>query len=115
MAGWNWLTDGFDLNSAVQGSLALLLIVLFATDRILTKGQHQRRVDDISINHGKLIVEKDLRYAEMKESRDYYREARMVERDRADAVTEKLGLIVTEYAELTNHLLEALPKVGEKK
>lgn len=115
MTGWEWLTNGFNLNSAVQGSLAVVLIILFATDRILTKGQHLRRVADIVGNHDKLIAEKEARLQDMRESRDYYREARMVERDRADAVTEKLGIVVTEYAELTNHLLESLPKVGETK
>lgn len=115
MTGWEWLTNGFNLNSAIQGGLAVTLIILFATDRILTRGQHQRRVNDIVTNHDKLIAEKDLRYQEMKESRDYYREARVTERDRADKVTEKLGEVVTEYAELTNHLLEALPRVGDTK
>lgn len=116
-----WVTTGFSLNSIVQALGLLSLAVLFASDRIITKGQHLRRVDDLKAaqtaeiaalkaHHAELVVEKDDHYEEMKGSRDYYRQARLEERDRAETVTDALAELAGEYAKVTNHLLESLPK-----
>lgn len=100
---WAW----FFQNITVQGTLNItglvLLVVLFSRDLILTKGQHERRVADIKSGYdlrieelnaahkaeldGKdarysdMFAEKVERYAEMKESRNYYRDGRRLERD----------------------------------
>lgn len=100
---WAW----FFQNITVQGTLNItglvLLVVLFSRDLILTKGQHERRVADIKsgydlrieelnaahkaeldgkdARYGDMLSEKVERYAEMKESRNYYRDGRRLERD----------------------------------
>jgi len=107
---WQWFME----NITVQGSLNIaglaLLVVLFSRDLILTRGQHERRVLDITGNYEKRLAEnaafhgsaleamktahaealagKDARYSdlqarydEMKESRNYYRASRLQEKD----------------------------------
>jgi hypothetical protein len=116
-----WATTGFSLNSIIQALGLVSLALLFASDRIITKGQHMRRIGDLNAahaaeitalktHHTELVTEKDAHYGEMKESRDYYRQARLEERDRAENVTDALAELAGEYAKVTNHLLESLPK-----
>jgi hypothetical protein len=109
---WQWFSE----NVTVQGSLNIagltLLVILFSRDLILTKGQHERRVADLNTSHAAelkakddryndvvaekdarladMVAEKDERYREMKESRNYYRDARLNEQSRVREVTEQL-------------------------
>lgn len=108
----DWAAWGATWSPIVNLTGLSLLVILFATDRVLTKGQHNRRVADIEKAHAELMAEKDKNYAELKESRDYYRSARIVERDRADRVTDQLA-DVAELARLSNHLLESLNEAAK--
>lgn len=92
-------------NATIQGTINIaglsLLVILFSRDLILTKGQHERRVADLNKSHAAelqakddryndMIAEKIERYVEMKESRNYYREARSNEQDRSRTLTDQL-------------------------
>ena len=115
---------------AVGNALGVgLLAFLFANDRILTRGQHERRTSDKQAAHDLIVANlkdahelalreltghyatlsgvKDLAYSEVKESRDYYRAARIEERDRADKVTDQLAES-TELGKLATHLLASM-------
>lgn len=87
------------------------------------KEAHKREVDSIKQSareqllgavehHSNLIAEKDARYAELKDSRDYYRKARIEERDRADAATEQL-LDSVEVAKASMQALTALDEAAK--
>ncbi len=71
------------------------------------KAQHADAVKALTTYHAEVLTERDGRYAELKQSRDYYREARIVERDRADKVTDQLAEAL-ELARLNTHLLQSL-------
>jgi len=132
---WQW----FMANVTIQGTVNILglslLVILFSRDLILTKGQHERRVADISKNyfdranereaaHDEAMLAKDeryadllTRYAEMKESRDYYRQSRIQEQDGKDKVVSALiesnkGLHVAARA-LAAFDQAALPRSGD--
>lgn len=124
---WGWFLQ----NVTVQGTLNItglvLLVILFSRDLILTKGQHLRRIEDLEKGHGVLLAEiaraheaeiaamqarfDDVvrqmteRYAEMKESRDYYREARIT-------VQEKNGVLVDQLVESNGALQVAARAFG---
>lgn len=120
---WTWLSASIPAGAVVNGLGLLSLAALFASDRILTKGQHTRRVADIEAAHAKeleardeyhaaIVTLKDEAYAELKTSRDYYREARIEERNRADKVTDQLAE-VAELARLSTHLLASFDEAAK--
>ncbi|MDQ2690357.1 MAG: hypothetical protein M3Y29_08805 [Chloroflexota bacterium] len=76
------------------------------------KAQHAEAVKALTTYHAEVLAERDERYGELKESRDYYREARIVERDRADKVTDQLAEAL-ELARLNTHLLESLDEAAK--
>ena len=120
---WDWLTQ----TSPAQVFTSLgagTIVVLFVTDRLLTKGQHERRIKDLNTQHDNEIknlnhfhelelAEKDHRTQDFKESRDYYREAMETERARADSSTDQLQDISGELTRLSNHLVSTFKEVGE--
>ncbi|WOF23855.1 hypothetical protein N8K70_04005 [Microbacterium betulae] len=85
------------------------LAILFATDRVMTKGQHTRRVADLTAHHNRELATQAGILAEMRESRDYYRQARLEERARADAATDRLA----ESVEVAKASLQALQALDE--
>lgn len=102
----------------------LTITALFAFDRILTRGQHLRRMADKDAAHGAEVAElqrhfdeltavKDRAYGELEGSRDYYRNARIEERTRAEKVTDQLA-ITTEAATRLAHELVAAYETVEK-
>lgn len=113
-----------------------LLAFLFANDRILTRGQHDRRTADKQAAHDLIVGNlkeahasalselglhfvtlsgvKDVAYSEVKESRDYYRAARLEERDRADKVTDQLAES-NELGKLATHLLRSFNELADDK
>lgn len=120
---WSWLSASLPAGAVVNGLGVGALAVLFASDRVLTKGQHLRRVADITTANSLAIAElgkhyeelaasKDEAYRELKESRDYYRDARIEERNRADKVTDQLAE-VAELARLTTHLLTSFDEAAK--
>lgn len=110
---WDWMATNIPASTAINGFGLGVLAILFATDRILTKGQHTRRVADIEKGHTLVLAEKDRAYSEMRESRDYYRQARIEERDRAETVTEKLAEVVAENSKTTLRFAEAIQEAKE--
>ncbi len=105
---WSWFLANVTLQGTVNVAGLALLVVLFSRDLILTRSQHERRVADIVKNYDERSAEREAahddamqakddryadlmaRYAEMKESRDYYREARLQEPDGKREVVEAL-------------------------
>lgn len=114
---WSW----FYTQVSVQGVLNItgltLLVILFSRDMILTKGQHERRVADLTKakddRYADMVREKDSRiedilrntgerYTDMRDSRDAYRDTadELENRNRTltDAVVESnrsLGVAAT--------------------
>jgi hypothetical protein len=131
---WDWFTSTTPAGAVVSGVGVAAFVMAILTDRLMTKGQHDRRVADIIIardkivtaleaahaaaiaelvrHHDNLAAVKELAYNELKASRDYYRQARLEERDRADKVTDQLAE-VAELAKLTTHLLSSLDEVAK--
>lgn len=137
MSPWEWITTTTSVETLFTtlglGSLA----ILFATDRILTKGQHLRqiqalvkaqdervadmveaheqRIADLSAHHTRELVEKDSRIADVIESRDGWKEAARLERERADKVTAAFTDVagaVTDIQHVLESLDRALPSPG---
>lgn len=106
-----WLTPS-TFESVLQLGGLTLLAFLFATGRILTKGQHEQRVADLvkyadaekeasdanhtrelqqmAAHHLEVMGEKDRRFDGMKESRDAWRDTARVQTERADQATMQL-------------------------
>lgn len=88
---WEWVTSTATVDSILTTLGLSALAFLFARDLILTKAQHLRRVSDLMEHHARELAEKDLRIADIRESRDGYKEAARVERERADKATDSVG------------------------
>lgn len=112
---WGYLASTLPAGAVVNGVGLLSLAALFAGDRILTIGQHKRRIADLETAyaaelaardryHADIVSLKDDAYAELKVSRDFYREARDEERARAAKVTDQLSE-VADLAKLSTRLL----------
>lgn len=122
MSVWEWISTTTTIDS-IFSTLGLgALAVLFATNRILTRGQHETRIADLKAHHERELKQKDATYNAMKEadataysemraSRDYYRGARFEEKARADRATEQL-LETNEIARAATHALTALSEVA---
>lgn len=119
-----WVTLGTSIGPLVNALGIGALAVLFATDRILTIGQHKRRVTDIleaqkltlielKEHYDELAGEKDRAYGELKESRNYYRDARLEEKARADKVTNQLANGFEEFGKLSTHLLGSITELAK--
>jgi hypothetical protein len=111
---FQWLAESLPAGAIVNGLGLGALAILFAGDRILTRGQHERRVADIVKGHDAVLAEKATQLADMRESRNYYRDARLEERGRADEVTGKLAELAQENGQLVAQLLEAVKKAGTR-
>lgn len=102
---WAWVSGTLSVSDIIQGSGLALIVILFATRRILTIADHRSRIEDLEKCHAAVVKEKDSRYAEMRESLDYWQEAHGEERagrEKSEAGLRELGL---EHAQLSNHLL----------
>lgn len=89
------------------------------------KGAHQRTLDQMTASHAAAVAEivrhhadldrvKDEAHAETRQSRDYYRAARIAEADRADAATDKLAEFV-EVAKVNMKMLGAIDEAARVK
>lgn len=119
---WEWITTTTSVDSIVSTLGLGALAVLFATNRIWTIGQVNARIADLKEHqerellqkdaaYDSMVAEKDARYAEMKESRDYYRGARLEERGRVERLTDQL-FESNETARAAVHALTALGEVA---
>lgn len=106
---WEWVTT----TSSVDALLTTLglgsLAILFATDRIITKGQHLRRVADLVAHHDRERAAEALRVADLIESRDGWKEAARIERERADLATASVGEMADTLRGI-QHVLESLDR-----
>jgi len=73
------------------------------------KAQHALEVGNLTTYHLSIIGGKDERYAELRESRDGFRAATRIERERADKVTSTLA----EFGELGKLAVHALTAIDE--
>lgn len=129
---WAYLSATIPAGALINGLGLGAMAILFATDRILTKGQHLRRVADLvsayakaetamllahaneltarDRYHSAILAEKEKALGLVVESRDGYKIATEKERDRADRATTALGEF-KELGELATHLLRSLDEV----
>lgn len=107
---WEWITTTTPASSVFTTFGLGVLAVLFATDRILTKGQHTRRAADLVAFHERELIEKDQRIADMKESRNGWREVALREREIRETVTKALVESSTDALIDVKHVLESLDK-----
>lgn len=112
-----WFAETVNVNAIINGLGLGALAFLFATDRILTKGQHERRVADLERAHQKRIEDKDAAHAsivsDLRDARDHFREGRDIERDRAEAATTVAAELARENAAIAQQLVAAIRGAGE--
>lgn len=77
------------------------------------KAAHSAAIAEIVNHHAQLVAVKDTQYAELKESRNYYRQARLAEADRADKATDQLAEVV-EVVKANVQLLDAFDKAVQE-
>lgn len=115
---WEWITTTASVDSLLTTFGLGALAFLFARDLILTKGQHLRRVHDIVAahelritdllaHHVRELAEKDSRLTDLGDSRDGWKEAARLERERADKATAAVGDMADSLHGI-QHVIEAL-------
>jgi hypothetical protein len=120
---WDWVGGTLSVSDVISGSGLALIVTLFATRKILTIADHRARVADLEKYYAALLKEKDdsasalgaakdVRYDELKESRDYWREAHNDQRTRAEKAEDGVRELGVEYAQLSNHLLGSIEQAA---
>lgn len=115
---WDWVSTSTSVDSLLTTFGGVVLAFLFARDLIITKAQHLRRVADIVAAHeervadlvafhARELAEKDARIADVTVSRDQWKEAARLERDRADKATAAVGEMAPAVLGI-QHVLESL-------
>ncbi|QDP45529.1 hypothetical protein SEA_FUZZBUSTER_45 [Microbacterium phage FuzzBuster] len=118
MNPWEWITTSIPAGAALSGVGVGAFVTAILTDRLFTRGQHLRRVADLNAHHerellrlnehhARELAEKDARMADLRESRDGYKEAAAIERERADTATATVGEIHTTL-EAVLHVMQSL-------
>jgi len=120
MNGWEWFAATFPAGALVSGGGVGVFVTAILTDRLFTKGQHLRIVNDLKAhhereraidaeNHARELAEKDARLADLRESRDGYKEATAIERERADVATKSLGELAPTMGSML-HVMQSLDR-----
>lgn len=138
MNPWEWFSTTMPAGALVSGVGVSVFVVAILTDRLMTQAQHLRRVADIVAAHAAVVLaheaeitrltehfarerqsliehharelaEKDARAADLRESREGYKQATAVERARADAATEALGDVAPTLDSIL-HVMESLDR-----
>jgi hypothetical protein len=120
---WDWVGGTLSVSDIISGSGLAFIVGLFATRKILTIADHRARVADLEKYYDALLKEKDesaaalgaakdVRYDELKESRDYWREAHNAQRTRAEKAEDGVREFADEYAKLSNHLLGSIEQAA---
>lgn len=106
---WQWVYSTTTLDSVLSTLGVATLAVLFATNRILTRGQHADRIADLVAHHGREIAVYEARLAEAREKADGWKEVALEERamrvkreDRDDEIAETMGNVL--------HVLQGLDR-----
>lgn len=114
MTVWEWLTTTTSVDALLQGAGLLTLAFLFARDLILTRGAHLRRVADLVDHHTRELAEKDARIAEIRESRQEWKDAAQLQSTRADAATSTVSAMAESLGRV-EHVLESLDRALDRK
>lgn len=77
------------------------------------KDAHARALAELVAHNAALLAQKDEAYAELKTSRDYYRQARLEEQQRANELSEQLAESA-KMARTVVHFLEAFDEAAVK-
>ncbi len=109
---WAWVSGSLSVSDIIQGSGLALIVVLFATRRILTIADHRSRIADLEKYQAAVLKEKDDRYAEMRESRDAWKETAGTERAGREKAEDGVREFADEYAKLSNHLLGSIEQAA---
>lgn len=106
---WQWVYSTTTLDSVLSTVGVATLAVLFATNRILTRGQHADRIADLVAHHAREIAAFESRLAEARERAEGWKEVAIEERkmrmkreDRDDEIAQTMGNVL--------HVLEGLDK-----
>jgi hypothetical protein len=119
---WAWLTDTISAQSIFQLLGGGVLVVLFATGRIVTIGQlrrelaalskhHDAEMDQAEAKYNLMIAETDRRYSELREQRDYWQNTADRHDQRATKATEQL-VEMNELAKLGVHALTSFEEAA---
>lgn len=131
MNPWEWFSTTMPAGALISGVGVSAFVVAILTDKLMTQAQHLRRVADIVVahaaeiarltehfarerqslieHHARELAEKDARAADLRESREGYKQATAVERARADAATEALGDVAPTLDSIL-HVMESLDR-----
>ena len=134
---WGWLSASVPAGAVINGGGLLGLAALFASDRILTKGQHVRRTDELKAHqaeilaalkeshkdaiaelvkhHDDLMTVQVARYADLQERHDRLRIARDDEAARASKATQQLAEVATEAGKLASTLAATIDETAKGK
>lgn len=129
MSVWEWITTTLPAGAVLSGAGVTVFTLAILTDKLMTQAQHLRRVADLTENHNREVeklnehhsrelaglmehharelAEKDARMADLRESREGYKEAMAVERARADTAMESVKDI-SETMESMLHVVRSL-------
>lgn len=109
---WDWVGGTLSVSDVISGSGLALIVGLFATRKILTIGDHRSRIADQEKYYEARLAEKDSRFDEMRDSRDYWRDAHNEQRTRAEKAEDGVREFADEYAKLSNHLLGSIEQAA---
>lgn len=104
---WTWVANTLPAGAVLSGVGVGAFVTAILTDRLMTRGQHLRRTADLEKHHARELAEKEARIAELRESKDGWKEVALTERARADAATD-VGEEVGEALERIGHVLGSL-------
>lgn len=108
MSPWEWLTSTTSVNDLLTTGGGVVLAWLFATNRIITRGQHNDRVTDLKDHHARELAAAEARLAAVDESRKEWRTAAGLERERGDAATASANELGSELGSLAVRLLSSI-------
>lgn len=109
---WDWVGGTLSVSDVISGSGLALIVGLFASRKILTIADHRARVADLERFHTAQLAEKDARFDEMRDSRNYWRDAHNEQRTRAEKAEDGVREFADEYAKLSNHLLGSIEQAA---
>tara|TARA_B100000700_G_scaffold110520_3_gene124533 strand:- start:2792 stop:3208 length:417 start_codon:yes stop_codon:yes gene_type:complete len=121
---WAWFTGTATVDGLLQVAGVGILAWAILTDRLMTRGQHLRRVADLVEHHAREIAQKDAaaeierraaadRFADKDEAYRLQVEAAREDRQRADRITEQYDGLAEVMA--TNvHALESIEEAARE-
>lgn len=104
--------DILGLAALVGGGSAPWVAAVLA-GRLMTLRQHEARTADLKAAHARDLEQRDKEATRLIAERDYERQAKDVERNRADANADQLHEVVAEFGQTTVSFLRALPEAAD--